>query len=128
MLLRNGSNRTHNVTMRTAIEDLPTPPAGVKYIPLTQGKFAIVDEDMFAELNRFQWFIHCGYARRNSEYIRGTKRHLIHMSRVVAGVPDGLNCDHRSLNRLDNRRENLRTTPARHELIENNRSQNGCPT
>lgn len=83
-------------------------PYGAKLIPLTQGKFAIVDEDMFEELNQFKWFFHCGYARRNSPYMAVGKRHAIHMSRVVAQVPDGLNCDHISLDRLDNRRCNLR--------------------
>ncbi len=87
---------------------MPKPPRGAKLIPLTQGKFAIVDEDMFEELNLFKWFFHCGYARRNSKYIPGQKRRGIHMSRVVAGVPDGFECDHRSLNKLDNRRSNLR--------------------
>lgn len=80
----------------------------MKHIALTQGKFAIVDDDMFDELNQFKWFYHCGYARRNSKYIRGQNRHAIHMSRVVANVPDGLQCDHISLNRCDNRRANLR--------------------
>jgi hypothetical protein len=89
----------------------------MRIIPLTQGKFAIVDEDMFDELNQFKWFYHCGYARRNSEYVRGQKRHAIHMSRVVARVPNGAQCDHRSLDRCDNRRSNLRVaTP----------SQNAC--
>lgn len=80
----------------------------MKLIPLTQGKYATVDDDLFEELNQFKWFYHCGYARRNSPRGGGKKRHAIHMSRVVLNAPDGVQCDHISLNRLDNQRTNLR--------------------
>lgn len=94
----------------------------MKLIPLTQGKFAIVDDDMFDELNRFKWFYHYGYARRNSKHVLGKKRPMIHMSRVVMSVPDGFQCDHISLNRCDNRRANLRV--ASH--AQNNCNKHAC--
>jgi hypothetical protein len=80
----------------------------VKLIPLTQGKFAIVDSDMYSKLVRHKWFYHCGYAQRNSPYVKG-KRHAIHMSHQIIGKPPkGSYCDHISLDKCDNRRSNLR--------------------
>lgn len=102
------------------------PPPGSRLIPLTQGKFAIVDEDMFDELNQFKWFYHCGYARRNSSRSQG-EQCTIHMSRVVANTPDGFQCDHISLNRLDNRRANLRlASPVQNNYNKSVLKNNAC--
>lgn len=77
-------------------------PPNAKLIPLTQGRFAIVDEDMFEELNQFKWYCDTGYAQRME------KRQHVRMSRVVMKAPPESHVDHISMNRLDNRRCNLR--------------------
>lgn len=83
----------------------------MKEIPLSQqgknrGKYvALVDDDMYDELMKYEWCFSNGYAiRRSPETRQG-----IPMHRVIANTPLGMLTDHVSLNTLDNRRSNLRT-------------------
>lgn len=85
----------------------------MKYIPLTQGKYAIVDDEDFEWLNQWKWYaqkVRNGYfyAMRNS-YQRG-KRHMILMHRQILGLEygDKRKGDHRNHNTLDDRRDNMR--------------------
>ena len=82
-----------------------------KEIPLTQGKFALVDDDMFEYLNQWKWFAYQGkygkwYARRNEG--KRPFRRIIHMHRVVSNTSDGMETDHRDGDGLNNQRYNLR--------------------
>ncbi len=85
----------------------------VKEIPLTQGLTTIVDDEDFESLARFKWYAWFNkgspYAARDSRINEGRRRHRIHMHRVIAGTPKGLETDHKNHDTLDNRRENLRT-------------------
>jgi len=79
----------------------------MKEIPLTQGKVAIVDDDMFEELSKFTWFCHSnGYAARHI-CCKGKQR-TVWMHRVIAETPDDMETDHINGNKRDNRRSNLR--------------------
>lgn len=78
-----------------------------KMIPLTRGKFALVDDEDFDWLSQWKWHIHTGYAARVLPKFLG-KRKVIWMHREIAKTPDGMDTDHINLNKLDNRRENLR--------------------
>jgi hypothetical protein len=79
-------------------------------IPLSQGKYAIVDPEDFERLNRHKWWavksgttfyaIRTAGRRRNTRYIR--------MHREVIRLPDHLVADHINHNGLDNRIANLR--------------------
>jgi hypothetical protein len=77
-----------------------------KLIPLTQGKFAIVDDDDFKFLMNYKWYATEGangvfYAKRLSASIK--------MHHVIAGRPiRNKMIDHKNGNGLDNRRVNLR--------------------
>jgi hypothetical protein len=76
----------------------------MKEIPLTQGKVALVDDDMLKELAKYKWHFACGYARRT---VKGN--HIkIHMHRVIMNTPQGFDTDHINGNKLDNRKINLR--------------------
>jgi hypothetical protein len=82
----------------------------MKTIPLTQGKFAIVDDEDYEELSKYKWFVinrRHSYAVRNSY---GRHRHRIYMHREVIGMPSSDNgpVDHINHNGLDNRKCNLR--------------------
>ncbi len=77
----------------------------MKQISLTQGKFALVDDEDYEMLNQNKWqtqFNHCGipYATR-----MGTRMH-----RIVMGLKrgDGKIVDHKNCNSLDNQKCNLR--------------------
>ena len=78
----------------------------MKYIPLSQGKQAIVDDDLYESLSGYRWFVNNGYARCWDGSGRGRK--IILMHRVILNTPEGLCTDHINGDRLDNRRENLR--------------------
>lgn len=81
-----------------------------KKIPLTQGKVAIVDDDMYDFLMQWQWSAHFNkgkwYAIR-SDWTVSPKR-VLKMHRVIMNAPDGVEVDHRNGDGLRNTRKNLR--------------------
>ena len=80
----------------------------MKQIPLTQGKFALVDDADYEYLSQWKWRYISGYAVRWDDSRPGRERGLISMHREVMHAPDGMQVDHINGNGLDNRRENLR--------------------
>jgi hypothetical protein len=80
-------------------------------IPLTQGKYAIVDPDDYRWLSKYKWYA-AGrregsyYAVRTVKTKKGSKRRL-HMHRQILRVPDDMFVDHIDRNSLDNRKANL---------------------
>ena len=72
-------------------------------------KFILVSDKDFEWINSYKWYLDTkGYAVRY-EY-RGGKTHHFLLHREILGLTkgDGILGDHINLNRLDNRRENLR--------------------
>lgn len=80
----------------------------MKKVKLTRGKYALVDDEDFEYLNQFKWFIQSnGYAGRDIGGRKNKTRVLMH--RLVNDTPDDLVTDHINRNKLDNRRQNLRS-------------------
>jgi len=79
-----------------------------KLIPLTQGKFALVDDEDYERLSKFKWYYHNGYAARLTYDTATKKRKLIFMHRLILNTPDGKYTDHRDGNELNNMKSNLR--------------------
>lgn len=83
----------------------------MKLIPLTQGKFAKVDDGDFGFLQQFKWRVRsskrCFYAVR-TEYLTDGKRKIIRMHRDVMGVTGAEIIDHINHDGLDNQKSNLR--------------------
>lgn len=80
-----------------------------KLIPLTHGKFAIVDDDDFEYLNQWKWFYSDGgYAHKNTCVTLKSDRAMIRMHRLINKTPDGSITDHINRDKLDNRKCNLR--------------------
>lgn len=78
------------------------PETGTKWIPLTRGQVAIVDEEDYEFLNQWNWTtdrIKNGYA---------TTKTIGLMHRFLLKVEKGVHTDHINHNRLDNRKCNLR--------------------
>jgi hypothetical protein len=87
-----------------------------KYIPLSRGLAAIVDDADFDFLSQWKW---CALRPRPTVYYAvrqdygGEKPVLIYMHRLLTEAPRGMEVDHRNHNGLDNRRENLRVCTRR---------------
>lgn len=83
----------------------------MKEIPLSQGLCALVDDDMFEELNKFKWHAskhrNTFYAIRNLEIYPGV-RTTVKMHRQVKRALTGELIDHWNGNGLDNQLGNLR--------------------
>lgn len=84
----------------------------MKKIPLTQGKFAIVDDEDYNALNQFKWHTEKRY---NHLYATRTLRvdeifpnTSIKMHRQIMSAKGGEFVDHKNGNGLDNRKQNLR--------------------
>ncbi len=81
-------------------------------IPLTQGKYAIVDPDDYKRLSKYKWYAKkCGktfYASRTVWTGKNKKRINITMHRQIINPPYPLVVDHINHNGLDNRKANLR--------------------
>lgn len=85
----------------------------MKYIKLSKGYEAIVDDCNFEWLNQWKWhYNNHGYAMRR-QYL-GKKDGIykykgIYMHNLINKTPIGFETDHINRNKLDNRKENLRT-------------------
>jgi hypothetical protein len=83
-----------------------------KLIPLTQGHFAIVDDEDYEWLSKWKWCYgrqyntNYGYAKR--AYRRDGKLISVTMHRLIANTPNGCDTDHINGNTLDNRKVNIR--------------------
>lgn len=79
-------------------------------IPLSQGKFAIVDPDDYFRLSKRKWYAVKGsstfYAA--GTIFKGGKKRRLHMHREVLKAADDMYVDHINHNGLDNRKANLR--------------------
>ena len=80
----------------------------MKHIPLTRGKFAIVDDEDYYILSRVKW--NCDRARGRFYAIMSQKRNgkWVRMHNVILWKPSHLFVDHINGDGLDNRRSNLR--------------------
>ena len=92
----------------------------MKKIPLTQGKFAFVDDEDYKRLMAMgSWMYHRGYAIRSKRVKKNGKwaSDVIRMHRLIIDIPDGLEVDHINLNKSDNRRSNLRICTRTENII-----------
>lgn len=75
----------------------------MKLIPLTQGKFALVDDDDFEYLNQFKWLAHLF---GKNYYADSGSKGLMHRFIMKAEKADII--DHKDRNSLNNQKTNLR--------------------
>jgi len=107
----------------------------MKYIKLTRGKRAIVDDSDFEFLNQWKWFCDKnGYVARDSfskeKYKlltykkRSSANERVYMHRLVNKTPNRLETDHINRNKLDNRKNNLRAVTRSQNEINKGLSSN----
>ncbi len=102
---------------------------GIRYIPLTRGKFAIVDADDYEWASKFKW--HASgqekypYACR-ALYYEGKLKKMIYLHREILAAPKELLADHINGNPLDDRKENLREATKSENACNMNLNKEGC--
>ena len=90
----------------------------MREILLTQGKVALVDDEDFEEISKYKWHVNNdGYATRN--YWLNQKCYTIRLHRLITKAKSGDEVDHINLNKLDDRKSNLRIC----SLSENRRNR-----
>ena len=99
-------------------------------IPLTRGKFAIVDPEDYPRLAKYKWHLakspYGSYAVRWKRIKAKNTRKRIWMHREIIHVPANLLCDHINRDSLDNRKANLRPATVSQNLC--NRSKTKSKT
>lgn len=99
-------------TLIRAGETAMTGQRNIKLIPLSQGKYAIVDAEDYERLMQWKWYrTTIGYAARTMHFGYKNGRKIktdITMHRFIMNTPKGMDTDHINGDRLDNRRCNLR--------------------
>lgn len=78
-----------------------------KLLPLSQGKFAIVDAADFDWLNQWKWWYHKDGRALRTDHNGGNPKNL-RLHRVIMNAPKGSSVDHIDRNALNNTRANLR--------------------
>lgn len=92
----------------------------MKRIPLTQGKFALVDDEDYDRLMAMgSWMYHRGYAIKSKRIKKNGKwtSDAVRMHRLIIEIPEGFEVDHINLNKSDNRRSNLRICTRTENII-----------
>ena len=91
----------------------------MKTIPLTQNKFALVDDSDYAELSKHNWHarkdLNTFYAQRK-EKVNGAWV-IVHMHRVIAETPSDMKTDHIDGDGLNNQRSNLRVVTHQQNMM-----------
>ncbi len=93
-------------------------------IPLSQGKFTIVDTEDFEYLNQWKWYLsHYGYAVTTWREGSGKDAvyRKIYMHRLLMKTPEDMETDHINRTPLDNRKSNLRNCS--HQQNQSNRAK-----
>lgn len=84
----------------------------MKQIPLTRGKFTLVDDVDFELLSQWKWFAQQSgkmfVAARGQRQPGATHPTMIYMARFILAAPSGLLVDHKDGDPLNNQRSNLR--------------------
>ena len=81
----------------------------MKFIELTQDKFAIVDDDDYEYINQFYWHYYIGNNKNTGYAKKGLNGKSIRMHRLIMKVDNrNVIIDHINRNGLDNRKCNLR--------------------
>ncbi len=97
-------------------------------IPLTQGQFAIVDDEDYEKLSGYKWYAskkgRTFYAERADR--GGRKKRNIPMHREILDMPAGKCIDHINHNSLDNRRANLRIVTQEHNNWNKRKKRGNC--
>ena len=101
----------------------------MKTIPLSKGKVAIVDEDMYDHIVSNNWKFYFADQGKSQNHRGDAKRAIddARLHRLVleyhgVDIPSGMDVDHKNGDRLDNRFENLQLLSRRENLLKKKRT------
>lgn len=87
----------------------------MKEIPLTQGKFAKIDDEDYERTSIYNWSILKSVHKSGTNYyaVRGIKvngkNYLVKLHNFIIGIiPENMEVDHKNRDSLDNQKNNLR--------------------
>lgn len=83
----------------------------MKEIKLTQGKFALVDDEDYKWLNQWKWYASKtknGFYAKRDVWMNDNKSLFMHRELLGLKYKDGFIIDHKDRNTLNNQRNNLR--------------------
>ena len=86
----------------------------IRFIPLTKGKFAIVDADDYEWLSKFKW--HCVVNKKRAYAYHSFENKNTSIHRIIMKPPAGLVVDHIDGSGLNNTRKNLRICTSRQNV------------
>jgi len=99
-------------------------------IPLTQGKFALVDPDDYKKLSKYNWYAIRSprgfYAARSVYANKHRAGQTIRMHRIILNPPEGKFIDHINHNGLDNRKSNLRLCTIQQNVWNMRKQRGNC--
>ncbi len=84
----------------------------MKYIPLTQGKSAVVNDNDYKKVCGIRWYAWFNPSTKSFyavvSVMKDGKKRTIYLHRFLMNPPEGKVVDHKNHDTLDNRRSNLR--------------------
>lgn len=100
----------------------------MKRIPLSQGEFALVDDEDYEKLSKHKWTLLLQKNSRKYAYRQvgklGVDRRNIRMHRVIMNAAEDTEVDHRDGNGLNNQKSNLRICSHQNNMRNMNRVVN----
>lgn len=94
-----------------------------RLIPLTRGKFAVVDAEDYPRISKYTWFTEG--TQKNCYAVRKQNGKSIKMHRQITNAPDHLVVDHIDHNGLNNQKKNLRLATFTQNCQNQRRSAHG---
>ena len=96
----------------------------MKYIRLTRGKVALVDDEWYPYLSQFSWQARQDRTTGRWYAARQVNRKFIYMHREILNAPAGLYVDHINGQGTDNRQKNLRLATSMQNAWNRDRNKN----
>jgi hypothetical protein len=97
----------------------------MKEIPLTQGKFALIDDEDFWDIIKYHWSAVEDKTRDVWYAVRQYNKKSVYMHRHILGITNKLKTDHIDGNGLNNQKYNIRAcTDSQNQMNVNKRIEN----
>lgn len=102
----------------------------MKRIPLTQNQYALVDDEDYQELSKFNWYAAWNKDTKSFYVVRNIKKFELiqanaeRMHRNIMDAPCDMVVDHINHDTLDNRRVNLRICTHSQNLMNRGKNRN----